>query len=140
MPKKDRWFNQELLQRRYRAGIHNPTRLAHITGMSARGARKAIRRFHSTGSFMEAPHGGRSRVLSANDEQALIELSAAGFQGSASSWVAELKNKTGRLVSPSTMRRALVRLGFTYRTPPRRPSHFPTEAGLHSVVQRASMR
>jgi len=116
MPAKDRKFTQELLRRRYVAGIRSPARLAHITGMTEQGVRKALKRYESTGSFEDASRSGRRRLLSADDEKVILEIAASGFQGSAATWAQELQRRRGRRVSPTTLRRVLHRLDFVNRT------------------------
>jgi len=117
MPAKDRIFKQELLRRRYEAGIRSPARLAHITGMTEQGVRKAIKRYCCTGSFEDAPRTGRPRRISYEDEQVLLEMVASGFEGSAARWAQELQQRRGQRVSPSALRRTFRHLQWTYRTP-----------------------
>jgi transposase len=121
MPKKDRDYLHQTLQYNYKAGIHNPARLAHMTGMTRQGVTYSIQRYNSTGSFRERHRSGRRRLLSEKDETVLREIAASGFFGSAAEWVMKLKEKTGRVVSPRTMCRALHLLEFTYRTPEQDP-------------------
>jgi transposase len=119
-------YSQDLRERVVRACDEHAgsrTHLAALFGVSTAWIRRLLQRRRETGSFAARPRGGARRVkLDQPHCQRLVVL--VREQPDAS--LAELRDRLDAAVHPSTIGRALVRLGLTVK---KKSSGPPSRAG-----------
>jgi len=91
------------------AGTHSRQALAQLFGVSTAWIRRLLQRRRETGSFAARPRGGRTAVKM-TDPRCDRLLVLVSEQPDAT--LAELHARLGAPVHPSTVARALVRLGW----------------------------
>jgi transposase len=108
-------YSQDLRERVVRAcdeGRGTRPQIADFFGVSTAWIRRLLQRRRETGSFAARPHAGGSKPkLDGNQREQLVVLVVERPDAT----LAELRDRLGAFVHPSTIHRALARLGLTLK-------------------------
>ena len=116
----------------YESGDVTRDEVAELFQVGRASVNRLVRRFRETGNIEPSPHGGgKPRKLDAKGEKALRGLLVDRPDATIPEFVDMLERLSGRVVSTSTMSRALARLGFTRK---KRPSSLPNKPRRTSSV------
>ena len=114
-------YSQDLRERVVRAcDARRGTRrqIAELFGVSTAWIRRLFQRRRETGSFAARPHaGGPAPKLARNQREQLVVLVVEHPDAT----LAELRDRLGAFVHPSTIHRALARCGLTLKKKSYRP-------------------
>jgi transposase len=127
-------YSQDLRERVVRAcdetSLSRP-QVADLFRVSVAWVRRLLQRRRQTGSFAAKPRGGGPPTKMTDDRRCRL-LVLVSEQPDAT--LAELRDRLGAPVHPSTIARTLARLGWTVKKSPARrrarPSRRPAPAGL----------